>query len=443
MLSPVATIDKLAFGGNGVCRINGKVCFVPLSCPGDEVRLAVTAEKRSYLTARIIELITPSPLRVDPPCPLFGRCGGCNWQHISYSHQLAAKRDIHAEALWRGGRVESERVGNTIPSTPEYGYRNRVQFKLHAGSTGLQIGFFQSGTHFVENAAQGCPIALPAINEALARLRSALASFPEPAAIPQINIECGARETVATINYIGNDHEMVARFFQERFTELIPLNGIFLQTGRKSTLQRLCGEGYLAYSMPGAAPDYLPATLTFRPGGFSQVNSSQNLAILELVRRMAAFRGHEHLLDLYCGNGNFSLPLAKSVASVTGFEGYEDSIAAALDNCRLNGITNAEYVCADAAQGVARLVESGRRFHTVILDPPRTGAADAIPGLCHLYPERIIYISCDSSTLARDCGLLAGHGYSVAESVPLDMFPQTFHVESVTLFQRGQPEAQS
>ncbi|GFE60993.1 class I SAM-dependent RNA methyltransferase [Geobacter sp. AOG2] len=437
MSSPVVMIDKLAFGGNGICRIDGKVCFVPLSCPGDQVRLAVTAEKRSYLTARIIELITPSPLRVVPPCPLFGICGGCNWQHIAYSHQSTAKRDIHAETLWRGGRVEGERVGETAASPLEYGYRNRVQFKLHAGTGGLKIGFFRNATHVVENAVQGCPIALPAINSALSSLRVALASFPEPAAITQINIECGAQETVATIKYIGKNYDAVARFFQERFCELPPLSGIFLQAGHKSNLQKLCGDGYLAYPMPAAVPGSPPTTLVFRPGGFSQVNSPQNLVILGLVRRMAEFRGHEDLLDLYCGNGNFSLPLAKSVASVTGLEGYRDSIAAAQDNCRLNGVTNAEYVCADAAEGVARLAAAGRRFSTVILDPPRAGAAEAIPDLSRLNAEKIIYISCDSSTLARDCGLLAGHGYRVAESVPVDMFPQTFHVESVTLLHRG------
>lgn len=206
-------IDKLAFGGNGVCRIDGKVCFVPLSCPGDEVCLAVTSEKRSYLMARITEIINPSPLRVTPPCPLFGRCGGCNWQHIAYSQQLAAKRNIHAETLWRGARVEGELVGEAMPSQQEYGYRNRVQFKLYDGAADLQIGFFRNGTHFVEDAAQGCPISLPVINRALSRLRSVLASFPEPAAIPRINIECGARETVATINYIGNNHDAVALFF--------------------------------------------------------------------------------------------------------------------------------------------------------------------------------------------------------------------------------------
>lgn len=437
MSSPIATIDKLAFGGNGVCRIDGKVCFVPFSCPGDEVRLAITSEKRSYLTARITEIITPSPLRITPPCPLFGSCGGCNWQHIAYSQQLAAKRNIHAETLWRNARVEGGRVGETVASPHEYGYRNRVQFKLHATAAGLHIGFFRNGTHFVEDAAQGCPIALPVINKALSRLRSVLAAFPEPGAIPQINIECGAQETVATINYIGNNHDAVARFFRERFSELAPLSGIFLQTGRKSTMQKLCGDGYLAYPMPAAAPGSPPVTLTFRPGGFSQVNSAQNLAILGFVRRMAEFGGHEHLLDLYCGNGNFSLPLAQCVASVTGVEEYGDSIQAAMDNCRLNGITNAEFVCADTAGGVARLSAAGRRFHTIILDPPRTGAADAIPGICRLEADRIIYISCDPSTLARDCGLLARHGYCVAESVPLDMFPQTYHLESVTLLHRG------
>jgi 23S rRNA (uracil1939-C5)-methyltransferase len=435
--SPVAVIEKLAFGGNGVCRIDGKVCFVPFSCPGDEVRLVVTAEKRSYMTARIAELIVPSPLRTTPACPLFGSCGGCNWQHIGYPQQLQAKRQIHADALWRGGRIDSNRISDTLPSTQEYGYRSRVQFKLHAAGGRLLIGFYRTESHIVEDAPQGCPIALPAINEALLNLRRVLASFSEPAAIIQINIECGETGVVAKVIYNGRDPAGVASFFRDHFHLLQPLTGLFLQTGRKSIMQKVCGDGYLAYALPGAASDARATTLTFRPGSFSQVNGAQNIALLGLVRRLGSLRGDEHLLDLYCGNGNFSLPLAGSVATVTGLEGNPDSIAAALDNCRMNGVSNAEYLCGDAVEGVARLVDNGRRFDTIILDPPRSGAAELVPGLGRLKPDRIIYISCDPSTLGRDCGLLADHGYRVVESVPVDMFPQTYHLESVTLLQKA------
>lgn len=429
-------IDRLAFGGSGVGRIDGKVCFVPFSCPGDDLRVRVTSEKRSYLTARIVEIMNPSPRRVAPPCPLFGSCGGCGWQHVAYPQQLEAKQQILAEALWRGARVSGDLVAETLPSPLQYGYRSRVQFKLHCGADGLKIGFYRNGSHFVEDVPLGCPIALPVINDALQRLRELLASFPEPAAIPQINIDSAAQGVVAIVNYIGRDPERAAGFLERRLQVPGPLTGLYLQTGRKSTLRKVWGHGLLEYTLPGGAAGAPPCSLSFRPGGFSQVNTDQNRALLGLIREMAGLQGRESLLDLYCGNGNFSLPLAGEVEEITGIEEYEGSIAAALDNCRRNGINNAAFITSDAASGVNRLADAGRRFDAVILDPPRSGAAGAIGGLCRLNPERVVYISCDPGTLARDCGLLAAQGYRVLKSVPVDMFPQTYHLESITLLRR-------
>lgn len=435
MTQHIIAIEKLAFGGNGLGRIDGKVCFVPFSCPGDELLVAITAEKRSYLTAKIIETRTPSPARVTPPCPLFGSCGGCDWQHVAYGEQLAAKRQILAETLWRGARVPEERIGPVLAAPEQYGYRSRVQFKLFGAKDRLQIGFFRQGTHFVEDAPAGCPVALPAINEVLARLREVLSRFRDPRSIPQINIDSGDEGLVAIVNYIGSDPEGTAAFLAGHFAALAPLTGLFLQTGRKSTMRKVCGSDLLAYAMPaaGTAP---PCRLTFRPGGFSQVNAAQNRAILEQIRRLADVRGSERVLDLYCGNGNFSLPLASQVASITGIEEYEGSIAAAIDNCRQNGIDNAEYLAADAARGLRKRADEGQRYDVVILDPPRTGAAEVLPELGRLAPEKIIYVSCDPNTLARDCGILAAAGYRVRASIPVDMFPQTYHLESITLLLR-------
>lgn len=430
-------IEKLAFGGNGVGRIDGKVCFVPLSCPGDELLVDITAVKRSYLTAGIAEIITPSSHRVVPPCPLFGSCGGCCWQHIAYPLQVDAKRQILAEALWRGARVPAEKVSELVQAPGQYGYRSRVQFKLYGGADKLQIGFYRHGSHFVEDAPQGCPIALPIINEALQNLRENLSSFPEPTAIPQINIDCGEQGIVAIINYIGRDPNMVADFIEKNHSSLEPLTGVFLQTGRKSSLRRLVGSGELTYFLPSGGVDASLCSLNFRPGGFSQVNSAQNRAMLNIIRELSCFDGHERVLDLYCGNGNFSLPLAREVGSITGIEDYGDSIAAAVDNCRVNGIENAEYLVSDAAHGVRRLAYDGRQYDVVILDPPRSGAADAVGEICRFNPEKIIYISCDPNTLARDCGILSARGYNVLKSIPIDMFPQTYHLESITLLQRN------
>lgn len=431
----VTVIDKLAFGGNGVCRINGKVCFVPFSCPGDEVRLAVTTEKRSYCEAHIVELVVPSPFRVVPPCPVFGRCGGCSWQHIEYAQQLAAKQQILAEALWRGARVSADCVRPVRPSPAHYAYRSRVQFKLHGSADRLRIGFFRSNSHQVEDVGQGCAIALPVINATLAALRRVLASCPDVSFISQISIDSAEEGVIAVVACSGRDAAAVAAFFRERQADLAPVTGVYLNTGRKA-LQKLYGDDQLAYSLPAAAVGAQGYQLAYQPGGFSQVNRVQNRAMLELVRRMACFQGSDQVLDLYCGNGNFSLPIAAEVASVTGIEEYAGSIAAAESNRALNNIENAEFTCSDAVAGLKQLVANRRRFDTIILDPPRSGAAEAIPDLCRLNPARIIYISCDPSTLARDCGLLAERGYHVRESVPVDMFPQTYHLESVTLLQK-------
>ncbi|MBC7961996.1 MAG: class I SAM-dependent RNA methyltransferase, partial [Steroidobacteraceae bacterium] len=155
MTSSVAVIDRLAYGGNGVCRIEGKVCFVPFSCPGDEVRLRMTGQKKSYSTAEISEILQPSPYRTIPVCSIFGACGGCSWQHIQYPVQLEQKRQIFAETLWRGARVVADLVSATVASPLEYGYRSRVQFKVSSNRGYLRIGFYRSGTHVVENAPNG------------------------------------------------------------------------------------------------------------------------------------------------------------------------------------------------------------------------------------------------------------------------------------------------
>jgi len=429
-------IEKLAFGGNGVGRIDGKVCFVPYTCPGDEVRVRVVSEKRSYLTASILEIVTPSSDRAVPPCPLFGSCGGCGWQHIAYLRQLEAKRQILSETLWRGARVADDLVADTVPSPLQFGYRSRVQFKLYGNGDGLRIGFFRHGSHVVEDAPKGCPIALPAINDALHRFREVVADFPEPTAIPQINVDCAEQGCVGIVNYTGRNPDRAAAFFNSHGEALQPLTGLYLQTGRKSTLTKVWGSDLLAYSLPTSPAGANSCTLVYGPGGFSQVNGPQNRALLGLVRKMANFRGNERVLDLYCGNGNFSLPLAGEVVAVTGIEEYEGSVAAAIDNSQRNGIGNARFTASDATAAVRRLAANNERFDTVILDPPRTGAAETVRELHLLRPERIIYISCDPSTLARDCGLLAAAGYHVCTSVPVDMFPQTYHVESITLLQR-------
>lgn len=437
MSIPVATIDKLAFGGNGVCRIDGKVCFVPFSCPGDEVSLRITADKKSYCLASITGIINPSPFRTDPVCPLFGACGGCSWQHISYPVQLEQKRNILAETLWRGARVTADLVDDVVASPLQYGYRNRLQFKVSARNGKLRIGFYRQGSHQVEDTAGGCPIALTVVNQALECCRNVLQSYPDVDLISQISIDAGDSGLAVVIHHGGAVTSKNRAYFIDRSRDFGPCTGLFLKAGNKSSYEKLWGSAEICYGMDLAGPGRSPLALTYSPGGFAQVNQLQNLSMLSVIRRLGAFAPVEHLLDLYCGNGNFSLPLASEVASVLGIEGNADSIRAAEHNRELNKVANARFFCDDVTAGVLRLVDEGRKYDTVLLDPPRSGAGDAVAGVVSLQPNKIIYVSCDPSTLARDCGLLSGYGYGVVKCVPIDMFPQTYHLETVTLLCRA------
>ncbi|NTV49724.1 MAG: class I SAM-dependent RNA methyltransferase [Geobacteraceae bacterium] len=433
----VATIDKLAFGGNGVCRIDGKVCFVPFSCPGDELSLRITAQKKSYCTASIVEILIPSPDRTVPECSIFGACGGCNWQHISYPTQLQQKRQILAETLWRGARVQADLVDDVVAASNQYGYRSRLQFKVSVQNGKLRIGFYRQGSHHVEDVSVGCPIAAPSINKVLNCFRDVLTSYPDVESVTQLSVDAGDSGVIAVIHHKGVVTSKGRNYFIERSGDFGPCTGLFLKADNQPCGKKIWGSSDISYCMKRADFGEKPLVLSYPPGGFAQVHQLQNISMLSVIRRLGTFLPTERLLDLYCGNGNFSIPLAFEVASVVGIEGSADSIRAAEYNKELNSVANIQFFCDDAASGVRKLAEQGMRFDTVLLDPPRSGAGDAVSGIVSMKPDKIIYVSCDPNTLARDCGLLSGFGYSVVRTVPIDMFPQTYHLESVTLLCRS------
>lgn len=430
-------IEKMAFGGSGVGYDKGKVCFVPYTAPGDTVNVKVRTEKRSYLQAEMIELLEPSPLRVKPHCPIFGTCGGCNWQHLSYPTQLQEKQKIFTDILWRSGRVDAARIAPIISAPQPYGYRARVQLKVHTAAGEPLIGFYRSGSHHVVNIPGNCAIAHATINCLLPELQRLLRLFPERDRIPQIDVTVGEDNTASVIiHYIGTNHAETVVFLHKNRSCLASASGISMQSGRKMTLRHIVGPDVLSYRIP---QDFMPGSperlLAFTPGGFSQVNYHQNLALIAKVHEWAELTGKERVLDIFCGNGNLSIPLAGHCGTILGIEEYAPSISDACRNSQINDLTNAEYRCSDAVAGLRELVARGDWFDIVILDPPRTGAAEIVKLLPTLKPSKIIYISCDPPTLARDIGILKRLDYEAVKCVPIDMFPQTFHIESVTLLE--------
>jgi 23S rRNA (uracil1939-C5)-methyltransferase len=436
----VVKIEKMAFGGAGFGHLEGKACFVPFTAPGDVARIRLKVVKRSYLEGELLELLEPSEMRATPPCPVFGSCGGCNWQHLAYSDQLRAKEDIFADILWRSGRVERELIETIAPAPEPFAYRSRVQLKLRFIAGVLHMGFYRAASHFVVDIPGICAIAHPRINGVIGELRRLLPLSPEADKIPQIDAavgDDGALELV--VHYIGNNRKELARFFSANRLHL-GTDGIFLQTGRKTTLAEIGGGDFqaLTYMAPDPSSPGSPGyRLAFSNGGFSQVNYAQNTVLIETVCAWAGLTGSDRVLDIYCGNGNFSLPLSGKAAHLLGVEDYAPSIASARRNCKANGVKNAAFECCDALNAIDRLVSRNETFDLVLLDPPRGGAREVVSRIPALGPRAIIYVSCDPATLARDIGILKKSGYEVEKIRPLDMFPQTYHVESVTLLKRA------
>lgn len=422
-------IERLAFGGSGFGRIDGKACFVPFTAPGDVADVEVETEKKSYIDARLARLVDPSPRRRVPACPVFGRCGGCQWQHIPYGDQLEAKEEILREALWRSARVPGDKILPPLAAPDEYGYRSRIQLKVHGRGERVNLGFFARGSRYVVDIDH-CPITAAPLNALIAPVRSFLQGVEARAEIPQVDMAMGEDgRAVLIFHFIGRQAEALAEKLSG--APFPPEVDLAIQQGRKSSLAMVRGTGELAYGT-GTAP---PLVLGFGAGGFSQVNFAQNRALIRTVLQYASLSGSQRVLDLYCGNGNLSLPAALAAASVTGIEVYPPSIDDAGRNAAANGITNTTFQVSDVAAGIGPLSGASVSFDLVILDPPRTGGADCARLLPLLRAPRIIYVSCDPPTLGRDLAILARGGYEVAACRPLDMFPQTYHLETVTVLE--------
>jgi 23S rRNA (uracil1939-C5)-methyltransferase len=437
MAEATVTIERMCYGGAGLGRVDGKACFVPLSAPGDQARVRVVKEKRSFLEAELIELIQASELRVDPVCPAFGLCGGCQWQQLPYHEQLKQKAEIFSGNLSRIGRVQSDGILPVAASENRYGYRSRIQLKLARSGGRLVLGFHKTGSHDVVDLGAGCPIADPLLNRISAELRPLLESLPEGDRVPEIELSMGDDgEAIAVLHFGGKSTGKFSSLLLERRAELPSVTGLFVKSRAGKDMERVFGVESLSYKIPDALfPGAREMRLRFSRGGFSQVNYAQNLQLIKRVGEWGDFRGSERVLDLYCGNGNISLPIAPCVAEVVGIEGYAPSIEDARRNAAANTVSNATFEVSDASLAVSRLVKRGERFDVVLLDPPRAGA-EAAAGIAQLKPEKIIYVSCDPATLSRDLAALCEKGYRVTRSQPVDMFPQTYHLESVTELQR-------
>jgi len=420
-------ISGLVHGGRGLGHHEGRAVFVAMTAPGDRVDCRVIKMKPRYIEAELVEVKTPSPFRRVPPCPYFGLCGGCQWQHLAYEEQTRWKETIFFDQLLRSRLAVESSLQPMVPSPQEWRYRNRVQFKCHLTASGLTIGFYRSGSHFVVDI-EHCPVLAPPLQAVLELLRAELPGAPYPGCVPQVDVAAGDDGDTRIILHALPAARHRLRPWLQDFATRHRLSAC-LQSGRKTTLELVHGQADLTIHV-----DQPALSLSFGPGGFVQGNAPQNRNLVAEMLTVLQLQGTEQVLDLFCGMGNFSLPIARRAGRVTGVEDYAPSITSARANAVKHQLDNVDFWVADAARLMHREALAG--FDLIVLDPPRTGCYPCAADILKISPQRVLYISCDPATLVRDLAPLVHGGYQVVSSRPFDLFPQTWHIESMTLLQK-------
>lgn len=432
-----AVIVSLDHDGRGVARIDGKAVFVTGALPGETVLLQRRRRRRRHDEAELLEILQPAPGRVTPRCRHFGSCGGCSLQHLSHDSQLAAKGRIVADELARIGGVAPERWLPPL-SGPVWAYRRRARLgcKFVDRKGRVLVGFRERGSPYIAELER-CEILSAPVGGMIDRLATLVGTLEIRRRVAQVEVAV-ADDATALVLRVLDDPPEIDRGRLRGFAAAEAVE-IYLQRGGLETVTPLSPPATpLRYALPG-----LPAGIEFAPTDFIQVNGELNRAMIARAIELLAPRADDRLLDLFCGLGNFSLPLAGLVASVTGVEGDAALVARAARNAERNGVANARFHAANLMLPRADAPWAQQAWDLVLLDPPRAGAREILPLATASRPRRIVYVSCHPGTLARDAGILVGeHGYRLKAAGIMDMFPHTSHVEAITLFEpSGGPAA--
>lgn len=410
-------LHELAAGGRGVGRApDGRVVFAAGGLAGEEVVVRLTAERKSYLEGRVVEVIAPSPHRVEPFCPHFGRCGGCNLQHLAPEAQATEKTAWVARAL---SRLDAPAPA-LLASPLNLGCRNRVRLAAAGG----RLGFYVEASRELA-AVERCPVAAPGINRVLAGMGESLAADGGSDLVWLEAVAAGEGPAWVTLGLAehtpGDRRRRLRRLAREAGAA-----GVRLAQGKSLEPWPLSPDSGVVYHQDGAL------ALRAFPGLFCQVNFAVNRLMIGLVGQLAAQMPPGPALDLYAGSGNFGLPLAAAGRRVLAVESSRPAVEAASWQARLAGLSDLhETKAGQATQAAQALAEAGEHFALAVLDPPRAGARDLMEPLSHLAPGRIIYVSCHAAALARDAAALAAAGYRLSQLWAVDQFPHTGHVEAV------------
>ena len=444
-------IDKMAFGGMGIGHVDGFVVFVKGGVPGDRLAVQVYKKKKDYAEARIVDLITPSAHRVEAPCPYFGYCGGCQWQHVKYDHQLAFKKAHVEESMRHIGALENVEVHDPIVSEEQFGYRNKMEFsfsdrrwflpdELDRKGTegGFALGLHVPGTFNKVIDIHACLLQREKGNEILQHVRNHVKACGIPV-------------------YGLKSHQGFWRFLTIRYSKAFDEYMVNLVTSRETihavqplaeTLNRNFGQvksilNNITAKKAGIAVGEREVVLSGKriiedkigshifqisANSFFQTHTAGAEKLYQIVADYGEFKGNETVLDLYSGTGTIPILLSPQVREIIGIELVDSAVQDARRNCEINNIPNCRFICGDL-RGILHTIP--QRPHVVVIDPPRAGMhKDVLASVLSMAPKKIVYVSCNPATLARDLGLMV-QDYEVVEIQPVDMFPNTYHIESV------------
>ena len=425
-----ASVASLTHDGRGVARVADKTIFIDGALPGEEVMFRYTRVRSKYDEGELVEVIKASPHRITPACEFFHSCGGCSLQHLDPAEQIRIKQSMLVENLARIGKVQAEAMLPPLTG-PIWGYRQKARLGVrYVNKKGrVLVGFREKHSAFLADMTH-CRILNPLIGERLEQLSQLIHQLSCYKHIAQIEVAVGDEGAALIFRHLvelsESDRQLLIDFGQQYAMQ------IYLQPKGPESVTLLWPErASLSYRL--AAFDI---TLMFQPNDFTQVNTAINEAMIKRALDLLEPQPTDRILELFCGLGNFSLPLARQVQQVSAVEGDAALIERARDNAVRNNIQNIDFHVANLMEEVSGLAWLQRRaYDKILLDPPRSGALEILPHIAGLKVSRIVYVSCNPATLARDAGILVKeYGYRLVKTGVMDMFPHTAHVESIALF---------
>ncbi|MDP2795055.1 MAG: 23S rRNA (uracil(1939)-C(5))-methyltransferase RlmD [Sulfurisoma sp.] len=430
---PETIIESLDHEGRGVAHVDGKAIFIEGALPGEHVDYASHRRKPTYEQASVTAIRRASSQRVTPPCPHFGVCGGCSMQHLEAGAQTATKQRVLEDALWHIARLKPEAMFPPIVG-PAWGYRRRARLsvRLVPKKGGVLVGFRERLSSYVADM-QTCKVLPAEFAALLPSLRKLVFAMSIPDRLPQIEVAIADNQTVLLLRIL----EPLTAADEDLLRAFADANNIvfYLQTGGPDTVTLFhpADAGLLNYALPDFG-----VTLQFRPTDFTQVNFGINRMLVRRAMGLLAPRVGENIVDMFCGLGNFTLPIARHGATVVGVEGSQTLVDRAFANAAANGLSErTEFHVANLFNATTESLAALGSFDKMLIDPPREGAIALVKALTEPYPRRIVYVSCSPATLARDAAILVNdQGYRLRGAGIGNMFPQTSHVESIALFER-------